>query len=313
MFDWLKRGRRDGKPRWSQVLGARQEERFEELVNTRLASEGESAVVDGGVVQVRGKACGLENLAQLCHAQPADDWPRLIGEHFDALRNAEQEEVDWHARQYDFDWVAPQLCVRLHPSEYAGAGGPPIAIAELSLVREDLPGLPTVLVADRPSTVVSVARAVSDAWGRSSEELFARALSNLAEQHPVVSTPLDLDAKAGLRAWVIESEHLFGASHVLRLDAWPEVLGTHGTLVAVPSRHALIVHPIDSKAVLDAIPILAQVANSAFDTGPGSITPDLFWRTRDGRFERLGVAVSPGKLALTPSAGFKALLNAVSE
>ncbi len=313
MFDWLKRGRRDGKSRWSQVLGARQEERFESLVNARLASEGESAVVDGGLVQVRGKSCGLENLAQLCHGLPADDWPRAIGEHFDAVRSAEREEVEWDARKHDFDWVAPQLCVRLHPAEYVGADGAPFSIADLSLAREDLPGLPTVLVADRPSTIASVERTVSDAWGRTNEEIFACALANLAEQHPVVSTPLDLDAKAGLRAWVIESEHLFGASHVLRLDAWPEVLGAHGTLVAVPSRHALIVYPIDSAAVLDAIPILAQVANSAFNTGPGSITPDLFWRTRDGRFERLGVAVSPGKIALTPSDGFRALLNAVSE
>jgi hypothetical protein len=312
MFDWLKRGRKDGKARWSQVLGARQEERFEELVNARLASEGETAVVDGGRVPVRGKVCGLENLAQLCHSLPADDWPRAIGEHFDALRRAEQEEVEWHARKHDFDWVAPQLCVRLHPAEYANADGSTFSMAELSLAREDLPGLPTVLVADRPSTVVSVERSVSDAWGRTSDEIFARALANLAEQHPVVAAPLDLDGKGGLRAWVLESEHLFGASHVLRLDAWPDVIGAHGTLVAVPTRHALIAYPIESTAVIDAISILAHLANKTFRDGPGSITPDLFWRTRDGRFERMTVVVSSGKIELTPSEGFVALMNAVA-
>lgn len=313
MFDWLKRGRKDGKARWSQVLGARQEERFESLVNARLASEGEASFVDGGVVQVRGKSCGLENLAQLCRALPADDWPRAIGEHFDALLRAEQEEVEWHARSREFDWVAPQLCVRLHPTEYANADGSRFAMAEMSLAREDLPGFSTVLVADRPSTIVSVERSVSDAWGRTSDAIFARALANLAEKHPVVATPLDLDPKSGLRAWVLESEHLFGASHVLRLDAWPEVIGAHGTLVAVPTRHALIAYPIGSAAVHDAIRILAHLANKTCADGPGSITPDLFWRTRDGRFERMGVAVSPGKIDLTPSDGFVALLNAVAE
>jgi hypothetical protein len=180
-------------------------------------------------------------------------------------------------------------------------------------VREDLPGLPTVLVTERPRSILPVERAVADAWKRSQEEIFARALANLAEQHPVVSTPLDLDAETGLRAWVIESEHLFAASHVLRLDAWPEVLGAHGTLVAVPARHALIAYPIDSAAVIAVIPILAQVANSFFQEGPGSITPDLFWRTRDGRFERLVVAISSSTIGLTPSEGFRALMNALPE
>ncbi len=312
MFDWLKRKPRDETPPWSQILNARQERRFDELVNAHLAARGETARAVGGVVTLNGSTCGLDNLAQLCHANPPDDWPRLIAEHFDAFERSERESEEWHARKSDFAWVAPQLCVRLHVEDFTGANGEPVAIADLSLVRDDLPGLATVLVADRPSSIMTVEREVCATWGRTADELFAVALVNLARQHPVTVEPIDLDEEAGIRAFLLQGEHLFVASHALRLDAWPELVGAHGTLFAVPTRDTVLAYPIESAAVTQSLRAMSWFAYRFCADGPGSILPHLYWRTRDGRFAVMTVAVEENSVALKPSEEFVELMNALT-
>lgn len=311
MFDWLKRKKSDATPRWSQVLNARQEERFEELVNARLAADGESARIEGGRVALRGTTFGFENLAQVCHSLPPDDWPRAIGDHFDAMARAEAEGREWQARKHDFGWVAPQLCVRLHADEYAGADGRPIVVGELSPVRCDLPGLSTALVADRPSTIVTVERETAAAWGRGEDELFALALANLASRQPVEVEAVDLDPQAGTRVHVMSGEHMFVASHALRIDAFPELIGAHGTLLAIPNRHTLIAYPVESAAMTGALQALSWLAYRTCAEGPGSIAPHLYWRTREGRFEVMTVAVEDQSVVLKPTDAFVELLNAL--
>jgi hypothetical protein len=311
MFDWLKRKRRDGKPLWSQVLNARQEERFDELVNARLAESGESARAEGGIVRLRGQTCGLGNLAQLCAKLPADDWPRVIDEHFAGIRQAEVDEVEWERRKHEFDWIAPQLCLRLHTETYEVGDGTTQALADLAVTRTDLPGVATVLVADRPTVITTIPREMPAAWGRSWDELFALALSNLAARYPVDIGPVDVDPARGITVHVLEAQHLFAASHALRLEAWPELVGPHGTLLAVPNRHSLLAWPIGSGDVLAAAAAMAGLAHHGCANVPGSIVPHLYWRGNDRTFAVLEVEVEGRQMSLKPSPEFQARIERV--
>lgn len=312
MFDWMRKKRKDGKARWSDVLNARQEERLEALVNARLAAMGESGRVQDGWVLVGERKCGLDNLARTCLGLAPDEWPEHVEQHFDALRRSEVESEEWSTRKSDFDWVAPQLCVRLHPDAYQDTDGERIALNELALTRSDLPELHTVLVADRPSTIVTVERELTKEWPLSPDALFALAIENLPARYPVEIEVIGISEESGTKAFVLSGEHMFVASHALRLDAWPEFLGSHGTLFSVPNRHTLLVHAIESVDVLDAIKALAWIGYRACAEGPGSIAPDLYWRTRDGKFARMQVDVDDKSIALKPSDEFKALLEALA-
>lgn len=312
MFDWMRKKRKDGRAPWSEVLNARQEERLEALVNAQLAAMGESGVVEDGWVRVGETKCGLENLAQVCLKLAPDEWPEHIEQHFDALRRSEGESKEWASRSFDFDWVAPQLCVRIHPNGYRDTDGERIALDELALTRIDLPELQTVLVADRPSSIVTVEREATKEWPLSPDQVFELAIRNLAVRYPVEIEGITISEESGTLAFALSGEHMFVASHALRLDAWPEFIGPHGTLFSVPNRHTLLVHAIESANVLDAIKALAFIGYNACVEGPGSIAPDLYWRTRDGKFARMEVNVDDKSIGLKPSDEFKALLEALT-
>lgn len=312
MFDWLRRKRKDGKARWSQVLGARQEEYLESVVNARLAAMGESAVVKDGCVRIGETTCGLENLAQVCGTAPGDEWPVLVERHFDALQRSSLESAEWEQRKHEFDWIAPQLCVRLYAEDLQTGDGTRIIVEDLALVRHDLPQLRSVLVADRPSTIVTVQPETTALWGRSPDQLFALALANLAERFPVDVETVQISDESATSAFVLSGEHLFVASHALRLDAWPQLVGAHGTLFCVPNRHTVLAYPIESVDLIDAIKAMAWIGHNAFVDGPGSIAPHLYWRTRAGLFAVMQVVVDDKSIGLTPSDEFKALLEALA-
>jgi hypothetical protein len=56
-----------------------------------------------------------------------------------------------------------------------------------------------------------------------------------------------------------------------------ESLPDAGALVAVPSRHNLVYHPIADGSVVDAINSLAAYALGAHEDGPGALSPRVYW------------------------------------
>lgn len=312
MLDWFRRKRKDGRERWCDALSPAQEMQFEALVAERLAATGHASAVENGYVVIRGETCGLTNLAQVCTATPQDDWASRIAEHFDALDRAAAESVDWEERKEDYDWVAPQLRVRLQPAEFDRADGTRASIAEMAVVRADLPGIPTVLVVDRPSAVVTVAGEMPAIWRRASGELFDTALANVAARCSVNIESVEIDPESGMRVFVLEGDDFFVSSHALRIDAWPQLVGIHGTLLGVPNRHSLVAFPIETPDVMSAIPAIAWMTHQAHEAGPGSISPNIFWRTRDGRYAVLVVEIRDEAMHLTTSDEFKQLLERVT-
>ena len=97
--------------------------------------------IEPGAVFVRNQGMlGLLNVAQLCHAQPPSDWPRMLDEHFTAaLSGSTGDDV----------LTSAQLRVRLLPDDY----GPPELIGDEMVLQPFAESVNAALAFDLPTTV----------------------------------------------------------------------------------------------------------------------------------------------------------------
>lgn len=277
---------------------------FVALVRDYFGSKGrEIEVRDGYVVeagQEKDTRYGLENLAQICSAHRAAEWPEIIARHFDMLLRAEAEHRAGE-RERTFEEARSLLALRLWPAEYLAQ-----VSSEHVVYREDLPGTVTVLVFDLPETVQQVQPKEAERWGRSTEELFALALDNLRRKpRPQIQRAALPD---GAKMTVFSGNSFFVASEALRLDQFPGCTGRAGALVGVPTRHVLIAYPVEDMGVLRAMPLLVPIIVSMFAKGPGSISPRLYWYY-DKRFTELPYAVEGKQVRLSPPQAFVEMLK----
>jgi hypothetical protein len=296
--------------RWASYLTPAQQQRFEQLVRAHFAQRGVEVAWGHGSLRIGTTEYGLDNVAQRCRPMPDDEWALVIAEHFDRIASAESESAELHARQHDFAWMATQLLVRIYPADMQLPAEVAGASTKWGTWREDLQDTRSMLVVDRPSTVVSLDPDLPRQWGRRRDELFALALQNVAAQCPVEVEDVELDRERGVRATVLSADHLFVAAHALRLDAFAQVLGPHGTLFCVPNRHTLIALPITTLAATTAaVQRLLQLAMRMYADGPGSTSPHVYWRTPAGAFAVVRGRLDGTNLHVLPSDAFTELLG----
>jgi hypothetical protein len=92
------------------------------------------------------------------------------------------------------------------------------------------------------------------------------------------------------------------------LNELPGALGPHGTLVAIPHRHMMLFHRIDTADVVFAIQRLGILAVNLDEQGPGSISPNLFWY-HNGRFTNLPFEIEADTFSFRPPPEFVEMLN----
>ena len=139
------------------------------------------------------------------------------------------------------------------------------------------PELVAVLVADLPTTVTHDLRATSArSWNVPIDELFSIATEHMAAEMPSYErSPVPL--AGGARLETLTGDTFFVASQIVR---FADFAGTpaNGALVSLPNRHLLVWHPIETAAAtVQAVQTMLQVGLNAYEEGPGSLTPDLYW------------------------------------
>jgi hypothetical protein len=145
--------------------------------------------------------------------------------------------------------------------------------------------LDVLLAFDLPGGVMLVPQD----WG--DEELFIQALGRVRaegglqlDRHEVALG----DDTAPL--FVLHGPSVFTSTHALWADEFDPPEPAYGTLVAVPTRNAVLAHPIRDARVAGVIEPMLDLARSAAEQDAAPLTTRLFW-LRDGRLE--GVDATP--------------------
>lgn len=112
------------------------------------------------------------------------------------------------------------------------------------------------------------------------------------------------------------SQDVHGASRLLTLDALlAETVRVerpaHGCLVAVPHRQLLAVHRIEGPGMLGALRLLLRLAAEEHRGAVGAVSPHVYYRSPDGRLDRVGTVGADGQVRLTVSPALRGAMEAV--
>lgn len=281
---------------------AEQRDLFLRLVREHLGRHGDAVQIHGDAATVDGQPGlhGLTNLAQLCLQRPIVDWPEVIADHLGKSEPEHLFPAVGAALGGGFDEIAGRLALRIYGEDYVQGREQHLAY------RIDLPRTVTMLVLDLPGSILAVPTVLMERLGQPREQLFERALLNVA----AMATPpwQRLGLPDGCELDLLVCGHDYTTTHALRLaDCLPR-RGRHGNLIAIPNREVMVSHPIEGGAVLRVTSNMLGFALDTYREGPGSITPHLFWYRPDGGFE-VQQGIGRGKPQLAASPAFARLLR----
>ncbi|TDD95860.1 hypothetical protein [Actinomadura rubrisoli] len=211
----------------------------------------------------------MRNLAQLARLVPRDDWPALVSDHVTTIVTAVEEPLDLS----DFDLAQHLLRTRIYPAE---------ADNGVLAARPFAPGLIEVVVVDTPTTVRTVTNEEMHGWPVSGDALFMLGRANVRGDGPLQMDEQDL---GGVRVCVLHGWTFYAVTHLAWLEEYLPI-GPYGALVIAPNRSLIVAHPLRISesspraryrtAVAAANELIAQ-AHRAYEEGPGSLSPYLYW------------------------------------
>ncbi|MCW2902398.1 MAG: hypothetical protein JWO67_4663 [Streptosporangiaceae bacterium] len=234
----------------------------------------------------------MRNLRQLARLVPRDDWPALVADHVSTIVTAIEEPLDLS----DFELAQHLLRTRIYPAE---------ADNGILAARPFAPGLIEAVVVDTPTTVRTVTIEERAGWPVSGDALFMLGRSNVRADGRLQAEEHELGAA---RVTVLQGWTFYAATHLAWLEEYL-CIGPYGALVVAPNRSLIVAYPIQPGACRDAVVTAATElqaqAHQAYEEGPGSLSPHLFWR-RAGTFTLLETRYDGDSLILPP--GFLSVL-----
>jgi hypothetical protein len=290
-------------PEWSAMRSAEEYETFVALVEADLRGRGEEVRIEDGVAHTSGELLdgghfGLQNVAQRCARALPEAWPELVKAHFDAVI-ATMGPGAGKPDMSDLERVRTQLRARLYPA---------LPVLDRTFGWPLTEELFLALAVDLPTSVVTVSRAERAAWSIDDEALGRLAMDNLAREAPARESTAE--AGDGVVIRIVEGESMFTATRAVALfdgDAHRE--HPFGALVVVPTRHVFAWVQIESMKELDAVAVLAAVAEGAHREGPGSITEQVYW-VHQGKWHLVQTARNEdGSFSVQPPDGLVVVMN----
>lgn len=252
-----------------------------ELARSAFAAEGLEVVPDGrGALIGDQRTFGLANLAALVAQHPRRRWPNLARRHARGVLAVHEGDED----PLDIEAIRPNILLKLRPGddlEQVATYAPEILPGILLLVAIDHPDHVRELFSDE--TIEELG-----GW----EELRDIALGNLRRLGPPDHETIQADpAEPDSTVHLFGSDDFFGAA---RLAILPEVLAhvgierpSHGTLIAVPNRHLLLVHPLEGPGLVSAVQLMVRLASSEYHGHTGPLSPQVFYRSADGEVQQV--------------------------
>ncbi|HEU4513288.1 MAG TPA: hypothetical protein VFR87_09300 [Nocardioidaceae bacterium] len=286
-------------------LTVEQAARLRELARVAFAEAGVETVPHAQHLEaVDGRQFGLWNLAAGCAQAPGGEpeWPLVVREHVaTTLHGLDGPDIG--------QMPAEDVLALAHLRLVDAASMPPALRGSLSYAR-DLPGgLLEVVAVDLPDTVSMLTD--EDVARVGEAEVREAGLRNLVDV-PVESYEVVGEPGAGA-LHVVEGSSFFTASKLLAFESvlgqtWGSQELPYGAVVAVPTRHMLVFHPVEAIDVLGAVQQLTGLAASFFDEHPGGVSPFVYW-WHQGELTQLSAFDEEGSLRIEVGDGFTEVLN----
>lgn len=239
-----------------------------------------------------GAVLGLVNLAQTCSRITQQQCSAAVRSHFDRVIQSVQDNRFLDQHKSKFEVMKEFLTVRIYPQDYL------VHAEDSAVVRRDIEGVLTVLVYDLPTTVVTVSRGSAEAWAVDLDSLFELAIANVTEKYPPDVDLFLLDNHHPL--YLMTSDEVYAATFSYRIHLLPDLIGTYGSLVSIPHRHAVVILPLNGPESIKYSCLLIDLTDGMYLEGPGSIS-DQIWLYHDGRYKRADAIVAGRKLIGLPS------------
>lgn len=295
-------------PSWASWFTPEEFQHFEETINQYFQSQNQSITWGDGTIEVGSelfgfKQLGMINLAQSCKQNTLRLYKAIVTDHFETLKKAWQFEAEFKEIVVDFEKVKHYLGVRLYPNSHVQH------IGKENVMGKNLSDdIYAMLVFDLPHSIMNVQPAQAANWKKNLDELFETGQQNIRKNYPVKPSQ---ETFADFHIWFFNSDHFFTPNIVFDLENMPQVLGKQGALVGIPHRHTVIVYPIDSIKVIEAINKLIPAIYGMNEEGPGSISNQVFWY-KAGKFQPIRYELTTQELRLFPSDEFIQMLETLT-
>lgn len=311
-------GKEQPVPGWASFFSRREMDRFLALVDEELKRRGVAYTLADDASgahltesEQEGSVLGLMNVAQRCHGAEKADWPEVVHDHFERVLVTAKSTADLlDSLGSSLEQAKPLLKVRLYPAGMSGL--------EVAVTDSPAEGIVATLVYDLPDSVAMVHKDHFKAWGVSKPDIFRLAMENVHREEGIDRQELGVEAGCKLNALMGDS--FFTASHALFLEEHlPQPLPEMGALVAIPTRHLVVYHPITDASALNALQAMLPMAIGVFQDGPGSVSPSVYWWREaawwhEGQFTRIPAEIEGKKLQVYPPNEFiEKVLKPLSE
>ena len=290
---------------WEGIFTRQQWENFFQLIKNYFDTRSIRFEIDPliGVIRLeKSQQLGLINIAQQCAQAQHLLWPKMIAKHFDNLLStgaiSNQELLD-------YSQAAPLLAIRIWPEEILKMIG-----MENLVYRQNLPGTISVLVLDFPNSVQTVKADIAARWNVDLETLFKQAEENTRQGLAYQIERQEIGE--GINAWIFSSDSIYATGGALWLENYPQCLGPHGALVAIPNRHYIVCYPIIDQQLLPALNLLIPFVYTMALKGPGTVTEKLYWYSK-GAYTELPYKIKNQKIDFAPPESFVRMVEILSQ
>jgi hypothetical protein len=308
MFSLFKKNNNPEVPEWASFFNAGEYSEFLKAIANYFNKKKITYELGDGILTVTVKDfgatnLGLMNVAQACKRSRIENCNNIVSDHFDTLVKANLFNAEFKKIVDDFDKVKKYIGVRLYNKSYIAQVG-----KEQTIVKDFAGDIYAMLIFDLPSSITNVQPEQAEKWDRSLDELFQIGLQNIRDNNPLDISQQKLNS---FTIWFIQANHFFTPNIVFDLNSFPNLVGSKGSLIGIPHRHAVIIYPIENLETVTAINQLIPIIYGMNAEGPGSVSNNLLWY-KDGHFENLPYKIDDKNLQFFPPDNFVEMLNTLT-
>lgn len=225
-----------------------------------FSADGGTLTLMGSTEHTAGHTVRLAGLRAEARRRSREDWPVLVSGHLSHVLATAGEPFD----ACDLDQVRPLLRTRLQPADEAETG---VVGRHLSA------DLVEVLTVGYGEAARPVRPEEAGCWPIAAAQALEEAVGNAARDGRLSVEAIDLGGATALR---LSGATGGAAAHLRRLGDYLRV-PADGVLVALPSRSAMVVHPVEGIEVVRAIERLRLFAQRECDLEADGLSPQVYW------------------------------------